>query len=62
MNTHWQAYPVPPMRHEAWFGDRIVPAFTPRWITLTPLGKFTTTSNVPPTGPPKSAATMPAKP
>ena len=30
MNSHWQAYPVPPMRHEAWFGDRIVPAFGQR--------------------------------
>ena len=30
MNTHWQGYTVPPLRHEAWFGDRIVPAFTPR--------------------------------
>jgi len=24
--------------------DRTVPAFTPRWITFTPLGKFTTRS------------------
>ncbi|MES2715520.1 MAG: class I adenylate-forming enzyme family protein [Pseudomonadota bacterium] len=32
MNMHkaWQDYPVPTMRHEAWFGDRIVPTFVPR--------------------------------
>ncbi len=29
-HQHWQGYPVPTMRHEAWFGDRIVPAFQPR--------------------------------
>lgn len=28
--NHWQHYPVPPMRHEAWGGDRIVRAFAPR--------------------------------
>ncbi|MFO1326791.1 MAG: AMP-binding protein [Rubrivivax sp.] len=27
---HWQGYPVPPMRHEALFGDRIVRAFEGR--------------------------------
>ena len=27
---HWHGHPVPAMRHEAWFGDRIVPAFHPR--------------------------------
>ena len=26
----WAAYPVPTMRHEAWFGDRVVQAFHPR--------------------------------
>jgi len=26
----WQGYPVPAMRHEAWFGDRVLPAFTER--------------------------------
>ena len=26
----WQGYPVPAMRHEAWFGDRVVQAFHPR--------------------------------
>ena len=30
MADFWQGYPVPPMRHEAWHGDRVVPAFTPR--------------------------------
>ncbi len=30
MNHLWQDYPVPTMRHEAWFGDRIVPTFVPR--------------------------------
>ena len=28
--SHWQNYPVPPMRHEAIYGDRIVRCFTPR--------------------------------
>lgn len=28
--NHWQGYPVPAIRHEAWFGDRIVASFTPR--------------------------------
>jgi len=30
MSDYWQGYPVPHMRHETWFGDRIVPAFHPR--------------------------------
>ncbi len=30
MQDHWQDCPVPPMRHEAWFGDRVVAAFHPR--------------------------------
>ena len=30
MNPFWQDYPVPTLRHEAWFGDRVVPAFQPR--------------------------------
>ena len=30
MRQHWQGYPVPPLRHEAWFGDRVVAAFHPR--------------------------------
>jgi O-succinylbenzoic acid--CoA ligase len=29
-HLHWQDFPVPAMRHEAWFGDRIVAAFAPR--------------------------------
>ena len=29
-NDHWHDCPVPPMRHEAWFGDRIVATFQPR--------------------------------
>ena len=28
--SHWQNYPVPPMRHDALYGDRIVRCFTPR--------------------------------
>ena len=28
--NHWQDYPVPPMRHEALFGDRIVRCFAGR--------------------------------
>ncbi len=28
--NHWQDYPVPAMRHEALYGDRIVRCFTPR--------------------------------
>jgi long-chain acyl-CoA synthetase len=27
---HWQDDPVPPIRHEAWFGDRLVATFHPR--------------------------------
>ena len=30
MHPLWQDFPVPTLRHEAWFGDRIVPAFQPR--------------------------------
>ncbi|HOB92560.1 MAG TPA: AMP-binding protein [Aquabacterium sp.] len=29
-HDHWQDYPVPALRHEAWFGDRVVATFTPR--------------------------------
>ena len=34
ITRHWQGYPVPPMRHEAWFGDRIVAAFAQRPANL----------------------------
>ena len=30
MSDHWQGYPVPPMRHEAQHGDRLVRCFTGR--------------------------------
>ena len=30
MNNHWQSDPVPTLRHEAWFGDRVVATFWPR--------------------------------
>jgi O-succinylbenzoic acid--CoA ligase len=30
MQTHWQGCDTPPMRHEAWFGDRVVATFRPR--------------------------------
>ena len=29
-HDHWQDCPVPALRHEAWFGDRVVATFTPR--------------------------------
>ena len=32
--NHWQGYPVPPMRHEALFGDRIVRCFEGRPTSL----------------------------
>ena len=29
-DDHWQGHAVPAMRREAWFGDRVLRAFTPR--------------------------------
>ena len=34
MTDFWHDYPVPTMRHEAWHGDRVVAAFTPRPASL----------------------------
>ena len=37
MHPLWQDYPVPPMRHEAQHGDRLVPCFQPRPAGLWPM-------------------------
>ena len=33
-HDHWQGSPVPPLRHEAWFGDRVVATFHPRPVSV----------------------------